>query len=335
MLYKVERKNNKLEPIEFKGIDGNEKDLENLIAKNMKEMFCEEAGLMPIFQERQWQEEADILALDAYGNLVILELKRYTVPSETTLQILRYAQIYGRKVYSELANLYKIYMEDDTINLAEKHYENFGLPTKLRDEEFNRKQRLVIIGNSSDNELITAVEYWREQGLDIDFTPYRFYKIGESEYFEFFAKPYDSHWNPADVKGIMFDTNESHRSGSIWKMFQGNKISAYGNVKELVNRFSKNDYALFYHKGYGVVAMGRIVSGKAQFLAPDEMYQTVEWIVPKELPTKLEELRYATVSEIEKKLEHGFYYARTDKAPFLTGAEVEMIKEILENKYCC
>ena len=92
-----------LEPVEFYDIskfEGKEKDLENLLANNLSDLYAEGGQLMPIFQERQWQEEPDLCALDKNGNLIIFELKRGYVPGDTTIQVMRYVQSYGQKRYA-------------------------------------------------------------------------------------------------------------------------------------------------------------------------------------------------------------------------------------------
>ena len=72
MLYKLGSTNgkfDKLEPVTFKDFSslGNlEKDLEELIASSILDVLFEDAGLMPIFQERQYQSEADIYACLLY-----------------------------------------------------------------------------------------------------------------------------------------------------------------------------------------------------------------------------------------------------------------------------
>lgn len=165
---------------------------------------------MPIFQEHQWQAEPDLCALDKDGNLIIFELKRGTVPGDTTIQIMRYAQNYGQMKYSDLEKLYQNY-KNTTQSLQEAHAETFGIENNpLSQEVFNKKQKMVIVGSSSDTSLMAAVDYWKSKNLDIDFLPYRFYKIGGEIYFDFFAKPYDFHMNPRDKKGILFDTNRSY-----------------------------------------------------------------------------------------------------------------------------
>ena len=76
MLYKFNKENKTLNPLEFcdySELNGNEKDLENLLAENLGDLYVESGQLMSIFQERRWQEEPDLCALDSMGNLVIFE----------------------------------------------------------------------------------------------------------------------------------------------------------------------------------------------------------------------------------------------------------------------
>ena len=51
--------------------------------------------LMTIFQERKWQEEPDIIAMNGQGDLYIFELKRIQSNEDNILQLLRYAQNMG------------------------------------------------------------------------------------------------------------------------------------------------------------------------------------------------------------------------------------------------
>ena len=238
MLFKYQNSSLEMLPFyDYADLKGKEKDLENLLADNLGELYIEDGQLMPIFQERQWQAEPDLCALDKDGNLIIFELKRGTVPGDTTIQVMRYAQNYGQMKYSDLEKLYQNY-KNTTQSLQETHAETFGIENNpLSEEAFNKKQKMVIVGSSSDTSLMAAVDYWKSKNLDIDFLPYRFYKIGGEIYFDFFAKPYDFHMNPRDKKGILFDTNRSYNEDSVWDMFAKSKISAYGNASRYINSF--------------------------------------------------------------------------------------------------
>lgn len=315
----------------FQAFNGTEKDLENLLADNLEELYSESAQLMPIFQERAMQEEPDLCALDKDGNLYIFELKRGKVPGDTTIQVMRYCQTYGQKSYYDLDTLYKKY-DTTGIDLKFAHQEAFGLEKPLDSVEFNRKQKLVLVGNHLDKSLIDAVEYWQGRGIDIEYIPYRFYDINGQKYFEFFAKPNDYHLPVGEKKGLLFDTNRSYGENDIWDMFANSKVSAYGGTKEWVNKFNKGDYVLYYHKGYGVVGAGIITSAKSKAIPEnEELYFEVELLTPQ---VKCDDdLEYISPSELQRLLNKNFYFARTVKVPYLSVEEAEKVVSLLKEKY--
>jgi hypothetical protein len=69
---------------------------------------------------------------------------------------------------------------------------------------------LWVVGSAAADQLIRGVSYWKSKGLSIDFFPYRIYQLDGRSYFEFFAKPYDRHVNPASLKGVLFNTNRRY-----------------------------------------------------------------------------------------------------------------------------
>lgn len=332
MLFKF--KDNSLEPLPFynyKDLEGKEKDLENLLANNLSDLYIEDGQLMPFFQERQRQEEPDLCALDKNGHLIIFELKRNYVPGDTTIQVMRYAQVFGQKKYPELNRMYQNYSKGIN-DLKNAHAEIFGLDFPLNEEQFNTTQKLVIVGNSSDISLIEAVEYWKTKQLDIDFLPYRFYKIGGEIYFDFFAKPYDYHINPRDKKGILFDTNRSYDENSVWDMFAKKKISAYGSAARYIKSFNRGDYVLYYHKGWGVIGAGIIKNGVVgEDKSNDELFHTVDILTP--VIKQESDIRNISASELCDLLGKSFYFASTIKSPYLSAEEAELVIEELKKKY--
>ena len=334
MLYKYE--NNTLEKLgyySYSDFKGKEKDLENLLAENLNDLYMEDAQLMPIFQERQRQEEPDLLALDKNGNLVVFELKRDEVQGDTTIQVMRYTQNYGQKSYFELNKIYKKYNLTG-LELKNAHKEAFGLDKALDESEFNKKQKMVIVGNSLDISLINAVEYWKNKKLDIDFLPYRFYKINDEIYFEFFAKPYDYHLNVLDKKGIMFDTCRSYDENAVKDMFKDKKISAYNSASKFIKSFNKGDYVFYYHKGWGIIGAGIIKSSQPKEISSNkgrELYHTVELLTP--VIANENEIKYISASEICELLGKNFYWASTTKKPYLTEKESKKLVDELIERY--
>ena len=345
MLYKYEENGNieMLPSYDFKDLGGIEKDLENMLANNLNELYSEDEQLMPIFQERKRQPEPDLLALDRNGNLIIFELKRGEAPKDAIIQIMRYCQEYGRYSYYDLNNLYKTYMEkkgkglQKESELEEKYLQNahteaFNPDHPLPEGEFNRKQKLIIIGSSSEDELRDKINYWKEKGIDIDYIPYRFYEINNEKYFEFFTKPYDYHINVKDKKGIIFDTNRTYDSDAIWDMLKYKKVSAYGSQKKCVKSFCKGDYVLYYHKGWGIVGAGIITSSKPkEITSNEEMYMDVDLLTPQ--VENNDNLKYIPVSELKGLLNKNFFWAKTTKVPYLSIEESEKVVKRLKEKY--
>lgn len=335
MLYKLgstDGKFDKLEPVAFKDFSsfGNlEKDLEELIASSILDvLFEEDASLMPIFQERQYQAEADIYALNEKGELIIFELKRGAAGEGAVHQALRYAQDAGQWPFSTLQDKYQQYT-GSSIDLHLAHKEAFNLEHSLDAKELNKKQHLIIIGSAADDGLINAVDYWKHQGISIEFLPYRIYELDGKKYFEFFALPYDKHKNPSDVKGVLFDTNRSWDEESIWYMMENDRVAAFGDAKRFVEYVNPGDIVFFSHKWTGLVAAGRVKKGSIKSPDDEILYRDVEFITP--IPKKgqaINAMPFGKVSEITGK---SFFWARTIKVPYLSMDEAEhLAKELKE-----
>ena len=103
-----------LEPLPFlevSDLQRTEKDLENLLADHLLDVLTEDAPLMPIFQERQYQPEADVYALNKTGDLVIFELKRGLANKDAVLQAIGYSQDAAQWLYTELQSRFDNYMK--------------------------------------------------------------------------------------------------------------------------------------------------------------------------------------------------------------------------------
>jgi len=336
MLYQLKLGEDKLEVLTYKDFASFgkiEKDLENLIANNMFDVLFEDSGLMPIFQERQRQKEADIYALNREGELIIFELKRSCAKKDAVQQALRYAQDAGQWGYSKLQDKYKKYSKDER-KLTDAHQAVYDLEHALLPNELNNKQHLIIIGSAADDNLIATVDYWKRQGISIDFLPYRIYEIGDRKYFEFFATPYDKHNNPGIVKGVLFDTNKSWDKDSIWYMMENHCVAAFGAVRKCVERIYPGDIVFFSHKGVGLVAAAEVKNGKTQAPNGDTLSRKVEFLT--DVPQRNSVLRampFRKVTEITNKT---FFWARTIKEPCLSKDEAKglltELKKYLDKK---
>jgi len=331
MLYKINLKKNELNPIEFHDFSSfgkNEKELENLIANNILTTLFEDASLMPIFQERKLQSEADIYALNEEGDLVIFELKRGSASNDAVHQVLRYSQEAGQWSYLELQSRYHKYTKSDK-DLAEMHKEAFELEEKLLTKDFNRKQKLIVIGSAADEYLVTSIDYWKKIGINIDFLPYRLFTINNETFFEFFSLPYDIHANPINVKGVIFDTNRSYNENAIWCMFKNKTIEAYGDAMKNVQYININDLIFYSHKWVGIVAAAKVKNNKLLIPNEDTYAKEVEFLTP--LPNDIASLKAMPFSKVSQVTKKSFFWARTIKVPYLTKEESDkLLKELIK-----
>ena len=333
MLYKLGSSNgkfDKLEPVAFKdfaSFENLEKDLEELIAKSILDILFEDSSLMPIFQERQYQAEADIYALNEKGELIIFELKRESASEGAVHQALRYAQESGQWSYAKLQEKFRKYA-DIEVDLTIAHQEAFNLEHALDAKEINTKQHLLVIGSAADDSLINAVDYWKKQGISIEFLPYRIYELGDEKYFEFFALPYDRHKNPSDTKGVLFDTNKSWDEDSIWYMMENCRVAAYGDAKRFVEYVYSGDIVFFSHKWTGLVAAAKVNKGKIKAPNEDTLYRDVTFITP--IPKKGEEIKAMPFKKVSEVTGKNFFWARTIKVPYLSKDEAENLAKELK-----
>ena len=329
MLYKLSSSDGKfdnLEPVQFKdfsNFEKQEKELEELIAKNILEVLFEDSSLMPIFQERQYQPEADIYALNERGELIIFELKRGSASENAVYQILGYAQKAGQWTYSKLQDMYQKYSKTKN-ELTKAHQEAFNLEEPLDAKELNNEQHLIVIGSAADDSLICAVEYWKKRGISIEFLPYRIYELGDEKYFEFFALPYDKHMNPIDVKGVLFDTNRSWDEDSIWYMMENRRVAAFGKAKRYVKYVIPGDIIFFSdRKMGGLVAAAKVKGDIKNSPEHDASYRDVEFITP--IPKREATVNVMPFKKVIEVTGKSFYWARTIKVPYLSKEEAEIL----------
>ncbi|WP_227992675.1 hypothetical protein [Shewanella sp. YLB-07] len=214
------------------------------------------------------------------------------------------------------------------MSLVEAHKDAFNLEHELDPKEINNKQHLLVIGSAADESLISSVDYWKSNGISIDFLPYRVYELAGEKYFEFFALPYDKHKNPSDVKGVLFDTNRSYNEDSIWSMMDNARLESYGDAKRFVHHVHVGDIVFFSHKKYGLIAAAKV---KGEVKAPDEdtLYRDVEFLTP--IPNRNNgKIRAMPFSEVSLKTGKSFFWARTIKVPYLTKNEaLDLVEELI------
>ncbi|MDP5132706.1 MAG: hypothetical protein NWQ54_17670 [Paraglaciecola sp.] len=267
---------------------------------------------MPIFQERSYQAEADIYALNEQGELVIFQLKRSIADASAVQQALKYAEQARQWFFSKLESQFRQYVQDESKSLSASHKEAFELEHELAPKEFNQKQHLIIIGSAADESLISSINYWRKNGVSIAFLPYRIYQLADTPYFEFFAPPYDQHKNPDEVKGILFDTSRSYDENSLWHMLDNKRLEAYGEEKRFVSLVNVGDIVFLSHKYYGIVAAAKVKS-KVYKPEHDTWYREIELLTA--VPSRTGPLVYMPFAKVSAFLGKSFFGKEPSRFP--------------------
>lgn len=174
-----------------------------------------------------------------------------------------------------------------------------------------------------------------------------YFAISDSEYLnQLKCAMSDERWNPTyeskstvktkqRIKGIIFDTNKTYSETSTMDMLLSNKVSSYDDMAYLIDSFNLGDYVFFSVKGIGIVAAGKIISEIQEKSYQDglfEKFRVVDFITPgtNQIPHGEDKLKGLSWKNIVSALGHDFFKARTDKRPYLTEEECEIIVKELQ-----
>ncbi len=293
-----------------------ERDIENFLKSRLSEIVSEDQ-LMLIGQEWKGKSEADLLALDKDGTLYIFELKRWEAKAGNLLQVMGYGQKFGRYTYEQLERFARSRIKlEDCLKVTHKEY--FNLDKELSDSDFNKDQVFVLVTNGTDEDTISAVNFWSQKGLRIECSPYRIYDIDGVPYIQFDT------YNPdkevlleVNTDWFIVNTNKTYDSNTYKDMlgdFLKGKASAYYDRKFSVCRISRGSQVYLYHTGVGVIAKG-VSTAEYQKAAYDDV-EDEEFFVPLKFDWALKdegdwEKKTPTAGEINSRLDSGHKFRQT------------------------
>ena len=311
-----------------------EEHIENFVKSRISEIVSED-HLMLIGQQRKWQEEADLLAIDKAGVLYIFELKRQRSNAENLLQVMRYGQIFGRYPYEDLQNLARRQQKLEG-SLQEAHQKHFDLKEPIEESEFNVKQHFVLVTNGVDADTISAVHYWSGMGVNISCSPFRLYEINGRPYIQFDT------FNPAG--DVVVETNTQHfivNTNSAWMESAWNemlgtreegKASAYYGRKRSICNISANSIIYLYHTGVGVIAKGKAADSFKKAPCGDDVDE--EFYVPLDFEWAVDQddwdRQAIPAGEINSRLDAGHRFRQTVFS--VSEKMAQVIDELAEEK---
>lgn len=314
MLYKLDKNTKdytRVKRVTLSDFGWKESDLQELLSKHIQNLIST-SDLMTIFNERPRQEEPDILALDKSGDLYIFELKRWSSHQENLLQVLRYGQLYGNSNYDELNEMFKKYLKDKDAGaeLYEIHQQYFDLDdsSRLRKEDFNRKQLFVVVTNGLDQKTVEAIVYWKKNGLNIDAVVYWVFEINGEYFIEFNMYSPVEGFLEFESNTYILNTNASNNVQHTVDMLKNHKAAAYyPGWREKIEKLQKGDMVFLYKSEAGIIAYG-IATGKLEMQGCDG-HANYEYFMKLD---KFKELkRPFAASEMKSVTKQGFNFRQT------------------------
>jgi len=128
-----------------------EKDIEHWLARHPEILLPGEQVLV-VGQSISGQSMADVLALDASGRLIVIEIKRDWSNRETVGQLLEYAARLRACSYDELQAIARRYKGDPGLDLYELFRGVFVEQPVLK-EELGQRQRVLVVAPEADQNL--------------------------------------------------------------------------------------------------------------------------------------------------------------------------------------
>lgn len=116
------------------------------------------------------RDRVDVLALDAQGNAVIIELKRGKLKDPVDMQALRYASYIAKWSFEDFENVARTHFNagsDPSFNFNER-YEEFCTDAGIDEvPDLNSDQRLIIVGAEVKAKLGSVALWLREHNVDV------------------------------------------------------------------------------------------------------------------------------------------------------------------------
>src|SRR5258706_263567 len=150
-----------------------EKAIEDWIASRPEMLFQAET-LLIIGQSISGQSMADVLALDATGRLVVVEVKRDWSDRETVGQLLEYASSLKGATYEQLDDVARRYANWPGGSLIER-FRDFAERPDYPVEHLGHLQRIVIVAPDADQGLRNIVGWLKSYGVPIYFVSFGIY----------------------------------------------------------------------------------------------------------------------------------------------------------------
>ena len=166
----------KLEKVSFSSIESEQK-LEDILAQDISILA---SGLMLLGRQISTAHGKfiDLLAMDADGNLNIIELKKNRTPREAVAQLLDYASWVQSLTYDEISDIYSEKNKNEAFEAGFAEAFDCTPP-----DEINKELKLILVAAELDSGSERIINYLSDNfGVPINAMFFRYFKEGENEY---------------------------------------------------------------------------------------------------------------------------------------------------------
>lgn len=178
------RLGDRLQPVAFTGMDS-ESRLESVLAADVSVV---DPGWLLIGRQvpTAFGKFIDLLAIDAEGQLIVIELKKNRTPREVVAQLLDYGSWVRNLEDDEIATIFEAFVNKyhpnhKATSLDEAFCERFKV--EEMPESLNEAHKLVLVASELDDSSERIITYLAEEyGVFINAVFFRVFRDGQSEY---------------------------------------------------------------------------------------------------------------------------------------------------------
>lgn len=259
MLFKYDKDKNEIVSIEETTFSlENLKELQNIevwLRKNPSILSeSDEEDIMIVGEQKTstTMKRLDLLGVDRFGNIVVIESKRDLAEKMTEFQAITYASYFVGTTFGEVCKIYVDYLKKNKTELrlpedlnileeAENSLRNF-CSSIIIPEDFNKNQRIILVAGEFSEDLLSAVTWLILKDIDIECIKLESYKHN-GDLFIYPRKILPTPDISENIVKIKMAEEEIDRKRKRYKVWEGdieehyNKLSSpLGDyLRELVN----------------------------------------------------------------------------------------------------
>lgn len=159
-----------------------ENALEELIQKDMS-ILNDQWLLIGRQVPTAYNQRIDLLAIDAQGSIIVIELKKHKTPREVVAQAIDYASWVRNLEASDIAEIFekfdRKYLSTQQ-SLDNAFIDKYG--TKLDDDDLNNAHQIVIVAAELDDSTERIVNYLNTFNVPVNVVFFRIFKDGDTRY---------------------------------------------------------------------------------------------------------------------------------------------------------